>query len=63
MRPVNLIAAVGSRGQIGLKGELPWSSSADLAWFKRTTMGGVVIVGYRTYKTMPKLPGRVLVKF
>lgn len=55
---INLIAAVGLRGQIGRDGNMPWSNAADLIWFRETTMGGVVIVGARTRMTLNKLPGR-----
>lgn len=58
MPQVTLIAAVGVGGQLGLNGKLPWHDSDDLAFFKRTTMGSVVVVGYNTAKTLPKLPGR-----
>jgi dihydrofolate reductase len=55
---INLIAAVGKRGQLGLDGKLPWHEPEDLQWFKKMTMGGAVVVGYRTAQTLPKLPGR-----
>lgn len=55
---VNLIAAIGRNGEVGRDGGLPWHRPDDLAWFKRTTMGGAVVVGRRTYATMPELPGR-----
>ncbi|RWX72517.1 dihydrofolate reductase [Mesorhizobium sp. M2A.F.Ca.ET.039.01.1.1] len=57
---VRLIAAVGRSGQLGLGGKLPWHDPADLAWFKRMTTPGFVIVGGRTYDTMPNLrPDRI----
>ena len=58
---INLIAAVGEHGQIGLNGNLPWRDSEDLAWFKKLTMGGIVLVGYNTHKTLPPLKGRTVV--
>lgn len=60
---VNLIAAVGKRGQLGLDGRLPWHDANDLALFQRLTMGGVVIVGGRTAIGMPYLPGRKMMMF
>ncbi|MDB5582788.1 MAG: hypothetical protein JWR80_7964 [Bradyrhizobium sp.] len=60
---VNLIAAIGRRGQLGLDRKLPWHNRADLAFFNRTTMGGVVIVGHRTGRAGVKLLGRVLYVF
>lgn len=57
---VNLIAAVGRRGQLGLDGKLPWKDAKDLAWFRKMTMGGFVVVGPKTYHGLPPLPGRYL---
>lgn len=58
---VNLIAAVGRRGQLGLNGKLPWHDPGDLAWFRKMTMGGVVLVGRNTSRGLPELPGRAVV--
>jgi dihydrofolate reductase len=60
---VNLIAAVGRRGQIGRGEALPWHQPDDLAWFRRQTNGGVLVVGHRTHaglKASGGLPGRLL---
>lgn len=57
------IIAINNKGYIGLKGELPWRCSADLAHFKKETMGGKLLVGYRTAQKLPKLPGRELMVF
>jgi dihydromethanopterin reductase len=58
---VRLIAAVGQRGQIGIRGRLPWSDPKDLVWFWDQTKDGVVIVGRRTAEKLPPLPRRRLV--
>jgi dihydrofolate reductase len=58
---VNLIAAVGKRGQIGRGGFLPWAEPHDLRMFRDMTIGGVVIAGYRTWETIQFLPRRELV--
>lgn len=55
------ILAINNKGYIGLKGGLPWRCSKDLEHFKKETMGGKLLVGYRTSKTLPKLPGREIV--
>lgn len=57
------IIGINNKGYIGLKGELPWRCSADLVHFKKETMGGKLLVGYRTAQTLPKLPGRELIVF
>lgn len=57
---VRLIAAVGRRGQLGLGDRLPWHDPEDLRWFREQTTGCAVVVGWRTYATIPNLPGREL---
>ena len=54
-----LIAAVARNGIIGRGGQLPWRISADLQFFKATTMGKPMIMGRRTFESIGKaLPGR-----
>lgn len=61
MKPVvNLIAAVGRSGQLGLNGRLPWYDPRDLQWFKEMTWGGIVVVGSVTARSLPPLLGRSL---
>ena len=56
---VSLIAAVARNGVIGVDGDLPWHLPADLAFFKRTTMGHPVVMGRRTWAEVGRpLPGR-----
>jgi dihydrofolate reductase len=44
---------------IGARGGLPWHLPDDLKFFKRTTLGHVVLMGRRTYESLGKpLPGR-----
>ncbi len=46
---------------IGKDGDLPWpKNSDDLAWFKESTAGGVVVMGRKTWESLPRkpLPGR-----
>lgn len=61
MPDVNLIAAVGKSGQIGLGERLPWNDPEDLRWFRNTTMGGFVIMGGTTIKHVPDMEGRILI--
>lgn len=58
---LNLIAAIGNQGQLGLNGKLPWHDPDDLRWFKELTTGGLVLVGYNTAIGLPPLPGRKVV--
>ena len=58
-RPLTLVAAMGSNRVIGLDGDMPWHFSEDLKHFKRTTMGGVMIMGRKTFDSIGRpLPGR-----
>jgi len=54
------IVAAAENGAIGIEGRLPWRLPADLAWFKRVTLGKPVIMGRRTWESIGKpLPGRL----
>ncbi len=54
-----LIVAVDRGGVIGRDGAMPWHLPADLAHFKRVTMGHPIIMGRRTWDSLPgPLPGR-----
>ena len=54
-----LVVAMSRNGVIGRDNRLPWRLPADLAFFKRVTMGHPVIMGRRTYESIGKpLPGR-----
>lgn len=52
----------GGRGAIGRAGDMPWHLPEDLAHFKRVTSGSPVIMGRRTWESLPAkfrpLPGR-----
>ncbi len=54
-----LVVAISRNGVIGRDNALPWRLPADLAYFKRVTMGKPVIMGRRTHESIGKpLPGR-----
>jgi len=54
-----IISAVSQNNVIGLNGKLPWNIREDMEFFKKTTMGSVVIFGRRTFEGIGKpLPGR-----
>ncbi len=59
-REVWCIVAVNESGVIGRQGTLPWRVSEDLQRFKNLTMGHPVIMGRKTWESLPKrpLPGR-----
>jgi dihydrofolate reductase len=60
---LSLIAAVARNGAIGNAGGLLWHLPEDLAHFRRTTMGRPVIMGRKTWESLPArfrpLPGRM----
>jgi dihydrofolate reductase len=60
---VALIAAVASNGVIGCDGRLPWHLPRDMAHFKALTAGCPVVMGRRTWDSLPPrfrpLPGRI----
>jgi dihydrofolate reductase len=57
---VAIIVAHDENKAIGFKGDMPWRLSADLKRFKQITMGHPVIMGRKTFESLPKgaLPGR-----
>jgi dihydrofolate reductase len=59
---LHLIYARAANGVIGINGSLPWHLPEDLAHFKRTTLGCPVIMGRKTWDSLPPkfrpLPGR-----
>lgn len=58
-QPITLIVARAANGVIGRDGRLPWHIPADLRRFKRLTMGTVMVMGRRTFDSLPGLlPGR-----
>ncbi len=57
---LTLVVAVAKNGVIGRDGDLPWRLSSDLKRFKATTMGKPVLMGRKTWDSLPRkpLPGR-----
>jgi dihydrofolate reductase len=56
---VTLVVARAINGVIGRDGRLPWHIPADLKRFKALTMGSAMLMGRRTFDSLPGLlPGR-----
>lgn len=59
---INLILARAANGVIGIGGGLPWHLPEDMAHFKATTQGAPVVMGRKTWDSLPPrfrpLPGR-----
>ena len=62
MRELGLIWAQSTSGVIGRGGDIPWRVPEDLARFKQLTKGHTVVMGRRTWESLPArvrpLPGR-----
>lgn len=58
--PVTIIAAMNEQRVIGKEGRLPWHVPEDLEHFKGATMGRPLIVGRKTWESLPPLAGRLV---
>ena len=60
MSRIAFVVAASRNSVIGRGGKLPWHVVADLKLFKATTMGKPVIMGRKTWESLPRkpLPGR-----
>jgi len=55
----SIIAAIGKNRELGKDGRLLWRLPEDLKYFKKTTMGHPVLMGHKTFDSLPGLlPGR-----
>ena len=56
---LTMIFACDIDGAIGKDGDLPWRQSTDLQHFKQITLGGTIVMGRKTWESLPgKLPNR-----
>lgn len=56
---ISMIAAMAHDRVIGLDNQMPWHLPADLAHFKRVTLGKPVLMGRKTFESIGRpLPGR-----
>ncbi len=58
---ISIIVAMAANRAIGKNGDLIWHNSRDLKQFKKITSGHTVIMGYKTYLSLPgrkALPNR-----
>lgn len=59
MTKISMIAAMAKDRVIGKDNDMPWHMPADLAHFKKVTMGKPVIMGRKTFESIGRpLPGR-----
>lgn len=56
---INIIAAIGKNNELGKNNDLIWKLKGDMKFFKETTMGHPIVMGRKTFESLPKvLPGR-----
>ena len=55
-----MVISTGINGEMGRGGQLIWRHPGDMAHFKRITLGGTLIMGRKTWESLPLdgLPGR-----
>ncbi len=59
MKHFKAIAAMSLNRVIGADGKIPWHLPEDFKWFKKMTMGNVVVMGRKTFEGLGKpLPNR-----
>lgn len=60
MTRIVMIAAASQNNVIGNEGKIPWHIPEDLQRFKKLTMGYPMVMGRKTFESLPKqLPGRL----
>lgn len=52
---INIIVATANDNVIGRDNELPWHSKEDLKYFKEKTSGHPIIMGRKTFESLPSL--------
>lgn len=50
---IRLIIATDQESGIGKNNKIPWDCPEDLQYFKGQTEGGIVVMGHKTYKSLP----------
>ena len=53
MNSLSLIAAIGYNNELGIDNHLLWKIPEDLAFYKKMTMGKNIIMGRKTFESMP----------
>jgi dihydrofolate reductase len=61
MSEIVLVVAIARNGVIGNMGKIPWHISDDMKRFKALTLGHTVVMGRKTWDSLPRkpLPGRI----
>ena len=61
MSEIVLVVAIADNGVIGKDGAIPWHISEDMKRFKALTLGHTIVMGRKTWDSLPRrpLPGRI----
>lgn len=60
MKKLIIIAAIGKNNELGKNNNLIWKSKEDMQFFKRTTIGHYIVMGRKTFESLPNmLPNRI----
>lgn len=54
---IKFILATGLNGELGKGDKLPWNVPEDLAYFKKQTHNGIVVMGSKTFYSLPFING------
>ena len=54
MKYFKAIAAMSQNRVIGADGKIPWHLPEDFKWFKKMTMGNIVVMGRKTFESLGK---------
>ena len=55
MKNITMIAAIGKNLELGKNNDLIWHFKEDMKFFKKNTLGKPIIMGMKTFETLPKL--------
>ena len=53
---ITLVVAIAQNGCIGINNDMPWHIAEDFAFFKTYTSGKPVVMGRKTWESLPKKP-------
>lgn len=62
MKPFKAIAAMSENRVIGNGNKIPWHLPEDFKWFKKMTIGNIIVMGRKTFESIGKpLPNRTTI--
>ena len=55
MKNISLIAAIGENNELGYQNDLIWHLKEDMKFFRSTTSGHSIVMGRKTFESLPNL--------